>query len=77
MDKFFRTYWLPITVRIVEENSLVNLFSAKVFSKSLFFRKNETQSQDCFLQKKKSGRSLRPQRTSVRKTEFEVVRGEL
>ena len=38
MDKFSRTHGLPITVRIVEENSIVNLFS-DLFHKSLFFKK--------------------------------------
>ena len=55
MDNFSRTYGLPMAVRIVEENSLVNLFSEKLYQIAIFFKKKEeTQSQQYLPQKKRA-----------------------
>ena len=56
MDNF-----LPTTVRIVEENSLVNLFSGEIEQLAIFQKKKKTQSQELLPQE--NGRPLRPQRT--------------
>ena len=53
MDNFFRTYRLQLTVRIVEENSLVDLFSGTF--KQLAFFPQKKKSQEYLPQKKKTG----------------------
>ena len=54
MDNFSRTYGLPITVRIVEENSLVNLFSEKLYQIAIFKKKRRNSEPTTFASKKRA-----------------------
>ena len=52
MDNFSRTYGLPITVRIVEENSLVNLFSEKLYQIDIFKKEKKLRANNICLKKR-------------------------